>query len=102
MPKVTFVRRDGHPVVVNADVGQSLMEAATGNLVPGILGDCGGCISCGTCEAQIDAPWCEKLAPQADDERALLGDTLERSPRTRLTCQIVVTPELDGIVVKLP
>lgn len=78
------------------------MEAATGNLVPGILGDCGGCVSCGTCEARIEPPWSNRLAPQLDDEIALLGDTLVKSPRTRLTCQIKVTNELDGVVVWLP
>lgn len=102
MPTVTFVRRDGHAVVVQAQTGQSLMEAATGNLVPGILGDCGGCVSCGTCEATIEPPWSTKLQPQAPDEIALLGDTLERSPRTRLTCQIKLTEELEGLVVRLP
>lgn len=89
-------------MVVKAELGQSIMEAATGNLVPGILGDCGGCVSCGTCEAMIDPPWSDKLLPQADDELALLGETLEKSPRTRLTCQIKLTGELDGIVVRLP
>lgn len=78
------------------------MEAATGNIVPGILGDCGGCVSCGTCEARIEMPWSDRLAPQLDDEIALLGDTLSRSPHTRLTCQIKVTKDLDGIVVWLP
>jgi len=102
MPKVTFVRRDGQPFVVEADIGQSLMEAATSNLVPGILGDCGGCVSCGTCEARVESPWGEKLKPQADDELALLSETLEKSPRTRLTCQIVMNDALDGIVVHLP
>lgn len=78
------------------------MEAATANLVPGILGDCGGCVACGTCEALIDAPWSEKLAPQQEDEIALLGDALTRSPRTRLTCQIKVNEVLDGMVIHLP
>lgn len=102
MLKVTFVRRDGQPFVVEAQIGQSLMEAATSNLVPGILGDCGGCVSCGTCEASVEGPWQGKLEPQADDELALLGDTLERNPKTRLTCQIVMNDALDGIVVHLP
>ena len=68
MPTITFVRKNGQQLRVVAPVGQSLMEAATGNLVPGILGDCGGCVSCGTCEAQIDRPWAERLEPQQADE----------------------------------
>lgn len=102
MPTITFIRRNGQQLEVAAQAGQSIMEAATAHLVPGILGDCGGCVSCGTCEAQIDAPWSEKLDRQLDDEIALLGDTLVQSPRTRLTCQIRMRNELDGIVVRLP
>jgi 2Fe-2S ferredoxin len=102
MPKITFIRKNGQQFEVTAQLGQSIMEVATAHLVPGILGDCGGCVSCGTCEALIDTPWSEKLRPQLDDERALLDDTLIRSPRTRLTCQITVTNDLDGIVVRLP
>lgn len=102
MPKLIFVRRDGQRFEVSAPIGQSLMEAATSNLIPGILGDCGGCVSCGTCEAVIDAPWSENLAPQQEDEIALLGDTLMRSPRIRLTCQINVNEHLDGVVIRVP
>lgn len=78
------------------------MEAATENLIPGILGDCDGCISCGTCEARIEPLWQDRLTPQRDDEIALRGDTLAKSPRTRLTCRIKVPHELDGIVVWVP
>ena len=102
MPIVTFVRKDGQEFRVSASPGQSLMEAATGNMVPGILGDCGGCVCCGTCEARIDPPWSDRLHPQQEDEIALLSDTLASSPRTRLTCQIVISEDLDGMVVQLP
>lgn len=102
MPKLIFVHGDGRRFEVTAETGQSLMAAATANLVPGILGDCGGCVCCGTCEARIDAPWVELLAAQKQDEIALLGDTLRNSPRTRLTCQIDVSERLDGIVIQLP
>lgn len=101
MPTITFVRKAGQEFRVSAQLGQSIMEAATGNMVPGILGDCGGCVSCGTCEAIIDDAWQAKLPPRHDDEIALLGDTLASNPLTRLTCQIQMTDVLDGIVVRL-
>ena len=85
-----------------ADVGQTIMEAASAHLVPGILGDCGGCVSCGTCEAIIDEDWAARLPPRGDDEVDLLHDAQENDPRIRLTCQIQVTDSLDGMVVRLP
>lgn len=102
MPTITFIAKGGQAFRVPADPGQSIMDAATSRKVPGILGDCGGCVACGTCEATIDEAWSAKLPARRADELDLIGDTLGSRPHTRLTCQIPMTDALDGIVVHLP
>lgn len=101
MPTITFAQRHGHDVRVFAQMGPCIMEAATGNLAPGRLGDCGGCVSCGTCEARIEHPWSDRLVPHLDDEIVQLGDTQAENSGTRPTCRIEVTNELNGIVAWL-
>lgn len=102
MPIIVFIGRDGRKIAVDAPLGQSIMQAALDNMVPGIVGECGGCVSCGSCEAVIDPVWQHRLPPRGADECALLGDTLLARPDTRLTCQLNVSESIDGIVVRLP
>lgn len=102
MLTITFLAKDGKAFHVPAHPGQSVMDAATSSKVPGILGECGGCVACGTCEAMIDDAWSAKLPARRADELDLIGDTLSSKPQTRLTCQIPMTDALDGIVVHLP
>jgi 2Fe-2S ferredoxin len=102
MPTIIFIAKGGQAFRVLAHSGQSIMDAATRHKVPGILGDCGGCVACGTCEATIDEVWSAKLPAQRGDELELIGDILNSKPHTRLTCQIPMTDALDGIVVHLP
>ena len=99
MTKIVFIEHNGTEHVVEADVGRSLMQAAVDNLVPGIVADCGGSCSCATCHRFIGEPWLP--APQAD-EKSLLEGLLETHDNSRLTCQISITPALDGLVVRLP
>ena len=102
MPKIVFIQPDGSRQTVEATAGQSLMEAATSNLVRGIVGDCGGACSCATCHVYIDDAWFAKL-PAADDiEMAMLDGAIDPAPNSRLGCQVVVSDALDGIVAHVP
>lgn len=103
MPKVTYVDHAGAPTTVEVPTGWSVMEAAIDNDIPGIDADCGGCLSCATCHVYVDAAWLDKLPPREDDELEMLDCTAEDSrDNSRLSCQIKVTEELDGLVVTLP
>lgn len=102
MPTVKFIEFNGTEHVVDANNGESIMIAATGNLVPGIDADCGGECSCATCHVLIDADWMAKLEPRTDQEESMLDLNPDRTDESRLSCQIPMTDDLDGIVVKLP
>jgi len=102
MAKIRFIQHDGTEHVVEGVVGLSIMQTARNNLVPGIIGDCGGNCSCATCHGYIDPDWVDKLEPQTEDETVMLDGAMHQESNSRLTCQIKLTPELDGIVVRLP
>ncbi|VVN68177.1 Ferredoxin-6 [Pseudomonas fluorescens] len=102
MPVITFIEYNGNTHQVQAEVGTTLMQAAQFNLVPGILGDCGGSCSCATCHCYIDAPWAEKVPQPSSDELLLIDGALDVQPQSRLACQVSVTLALDGLVVRLP
>jgi ferredoxin, 2Fe-2S len=102
MTRITYIEHNGTEHVVEAEEGQSVMQAAVENLVPGIVGDCGGCCSCATCHGYVDPAWADKLPPKSDDEAMMLDGALEVQPESRLTCQIKVHAGLDGLVVRLP
>jgi ferredoxin, 2Fe-2S len=78
------------------------MQAAADNLVPGILAECGGCCSCATCHGYVDPQWWPRLPHVRADEESLLEGLPERLGNSRLTCQIAITAELDGLTVRLP
>lgn len=102
MPKIVFIEHDGTEHFVEAAVGRSVMQAATDNFVPGIIADCGGCCSCATCHGFVDGHWLSKIPAAQADEKSLLEGLLETQENSRLTCQIEITPSLDGLVVRLP
>ena len=102
MPKVTFVSYTGVGRTVSADEGASLMRAAVDNGVDGIDADCGGECSCATCHVIVDDAWAGKVGEPSDQETAMLDLNPDRHTHSRLSCQIPVTKELDGLVVKLP
>lgn len=102
MPQVKFIEFNGTEHIIDANEGESIMVAATSNLVPGIDADCGGECSCATCHVLIDAQWQAKLEPRTDTEESMLDLNPDRTDESRLSCQIPVTEALDGIVVKLP
>ena len=102
MPTIKFIEQNGTEHVVHADVGQSIMQAAVNNQIPGILADCGGSCSCATCHAYIEDAWNGHMPAADQDELDMLSCALDVLPSSRLTCQIHVTPELDGLVIRLP
>jgi 2Fe-2S ferredoxin len=102
MPTIVFIEHNGDQHEVQAEAGGSLMRAAVDNAVPGIVADCGGSCSCGTCHGFVDPAWIAKIPPAAAAETALLEGLLEQQPNSRLTCQITVTADIDGIIVRLP
>jgi 2Fe-2S ferredoxin len=100
---VHLVDADGTRHDVCGTVGHSLMRAATDAGLDGIKADCGGCLSCATCHVVVDAAWAERLPPPSGDEEAMLEMTAAPRRRTsRLSCQIVLTEALEGLVARLP
>ncbi len=102
MPKIKYVEHTGKEHEIEVPNGWSVMEGAVKNLVPGIDADCGGACACATCHVYVDQAWLGKLTPKADMEETMLDFAQDLEPNSRLSCQIKVTPELDGLVVRMP
>jgi 2Fe-2S ferredoxin len=102
MPAVTFISHDGTEQEVHVTAGTSVMHAAVDNNVRGILADCGGACSCATCHCYVDDAWLAKVNQADEVEQQMLEFVIDPLPNSRLSCQIEVTDELDGLVVKLP
>lgn len=103
MTKIIFVSADGAlRTEVNADNGSSVMEAAIRNGVPGIDAECGGACACATCHVYIDDEWTGVVGGPDAMEEDMLDFAYEAQPTSRLSCQIRVSDELDGLVVKVP
>jgi 2Fe-2S ferredoxin len=101
LPTITFVHQDGARQSVEAAIGSSVMRAAVTNGIEGILAECGGACACATCHVYIDpVPGLPKISTMEDD--MLESTAADRKPTSRLSCQIFVTTELDGLVVQLP
>lgn len=104
MPNVTYIESNGAAHVIDVPLGENVMRGALYNNVDGIIGECGGGLSCATCHCYVDDAWAEKVGtPTSQDEVDLLeGVSAERKPTSRLSCQIVMDESLDGLVVHLP
>ena len=102
MGRIIFIAHDGEQHAADAQPGESLMQCAVNNLVPGIFGDCGGCATCGTCHAYIDDRWRAASGEVNEDELLILDGSEHARPNSRLTCQVTFTEELDGVIVRLP
>lgn len=101
--KITFIATDGTTTEVEANEGDSVMHTAVQNDVDGIIGECGGSMMCATCHCYVDDAWAEATGPQEDGESDLLDCAAsEVRPTSRLSCQIKMRPELDGVVIHLP
>jgi 2Fe-2S ferredoxin len=101
MPKLTFIEKDGNHKEVDAPVGLSVMECAHRFDVD-IEGACEGSLACATCHVIVDESWFDKLGEPSEDEEDMLDLAFGLKPTSRLGCQIVMTEELDGLVVALP
>jgi len=102
MAKITYIGQDGTKREVEAKLGQSIMEVAVANMIPGIDADCGGACACATCHVYVDDSWAGKLKAKDDMEESMLDFAEDVREHSRLSCQILVTEELDGIVVTTP
>lgn len=102
MAKVTFIQFSGDENTVEVENGTTVMNAAIDNLIPGIDADCGGECSCATCHVLITSDWQAKVGSASDQEDAMLDLNPDRQDNSRLSCQIKMSDELDGLVVQLP
>ncbi|KWX22119.1 reductase [Mycolicibacterium wolinskyi] len=103
MPKVVFITLDGASRIVDAQAGESVMAAAVRNGIPGIIGECGGNCSCATCHVYVDDEFISAVGSVGDMEDDLLDlGVADRRPGSRLSCQIQVTEDLDGLTVRMP
>jgi len=104
MPSVTYIAHDGASHTVDVAVDENVMRGALYNDIDGIIGECGGGLACATCHCYVDDAWTGKVGgPASQDERDMLESAgSEVRPESRLSCQIVMTPALDGLVVHLP
>ncbi|MFN3992107.1 MAG: 2Fe-2S iron-sulfur cluster-binding protein [Tabrizicola flagellatus] len=99
----TWKLADGREITLDVPEGESLMQAATRHGVPGIIGECGGSLSCATCHVVVDPAWADRAGPPGAFEEDMLDITeAGREPTSRLSCQIRMSAALDGIVVRVP
>lgn len=102
MPHIKLIEHNGTEHTLDVAAGTSVMQAAVNNMVPGIVGDCGGSCSCATCHAYVRPEWQAKLTPADEAEHAMLEGVIDLRPTSRLTCQLIVSDALDGLTVDLP
>ena len=101
MAKITYIEHNGKTHTVDVPNGLSVMEGAVQNNIPGIDADCGGSCACATCHVYVDEKWFNKLSKKESAEEDMLDMAYEPNKFSRLTCQLTVTDELDGLVVKM-
>ena len=102
MAKITFITHDLKTHTVEVQNGLTVMEGAVQNDVPGIDADCGGGMACATCHVYVNEDWIDKLPGKEDGEEDMLDMAFEPKRNSRLSCQITVSDELDGLVVSIP
>lgn len=102
MVKVHFRNPDGTRVDCEIAEGMNLMEAALNNGVDGVIADCGGALSCATCHVYVDPIWFDRLEPRSAEETDMIEFAVEARPTSRLSCQIVLTADCDGLIVEVP
>lgn len=102
MTRVTFITHDGEQYDIDAEDGQSLMTAAVDNDVPGIDADCGGSCACATCHVFIESVWTDKTNEQDEMEQSMLELADDKQDNSRLSCQISISPALEGLTVRIP
>ena len=102
MAKITYIEHTGKNHTIDVTNGLSVMEGAVQNNIPGIDADCGGSMACATCHVYVKEEWFNKLPKKEDGEEDMLDMAFEPKKNSRLSCQIMVSDELDGLIVYLP
>ena len=102
MPKITYIEHGGKSHTIEVSNGLSVMEGAVQNNIPGIDADCGGSMACATCHVYVKEEWFNKLPKKEDGEEDMLDMAFETKKNSRLSCQLMVSEQLDGLVVDLP
>jgi len=102
MVLITYIEFSGEEHELEVSPGTSVMQGAFQNQVRGIIAECGGNMSCATCHVYVDPAWVDKVGQKSDLEQILLEEVCDMQANSRLSCQIEVTEELDGMVVRLP
>jgi 2Fe-2S ferredoxin len=102
MAKVTYIEHGGNSHIIEIANGLSVMEGAVQNDIPGIDADCGGGMACATCHVYVKEEWFDKLPKKEDGEEDMLDMAFEPNKFSRLSCQLLVSDELDGLIVNLP
>ena len=102
MPKITYIELSGKSQTIEVANGLSVMEGAVQNDIPGIDADCGGGMACATCHVYVTEEWFDKLPKKEDGEEDMLDMAFEPKKNSRLSCQIIVSDELDGLTVNTP
>ena len=102
MPKITYIEQNGKSHSIEVANGLSVMEGAIQNNIPGIDADCGGAMACATCHVYVKEEWLNKLPKKEDGEEDMLDMAFEPKQFSRLSCQLTVSDELDGLIVNLP
>ena len=102
MPKITYIENSGKSHTIDVAKDLTVMEGAVQNDIPGIDADCGGACACATCHVYVDEKWFNKLAKKESAEEDMLDMAFEPKKFSRLSCQITVEDNLDGLVVKMP
>ena len=102
MPKITYIENNGKSYTIDVAKGLSVMEGAIQNNIPGIDADCGGGMACATCHVYVKEDWFNNLKEKEEGEEDMLDLAFEPKKNSRLSCQILVSDELDGLVVDIP
>ena len=102
MPKIIYIDSSGNSKTADVSSGLSVMEGAIQNNIPGIDADCGGSMACATCHVYVQEKWLDKLSKIEDGEQDMLDMAFEPKKNSRLSCQILVSEELNGLVVTTP
>ncbi len=102
MTKINYITHDNQTYSVDVQNGLTAMEGAVQNDIPGIDADCGGGMACATCHVYVNDEWFDKLPPKEDGEEDMLDMAFEPKKNSRLSCQITISDELDGLVINIP
>ena len=102
MAKIKYIEFNGKEHLIDVPNGLTIMEGAVKNKIPGIDADCGGACACATCHVYVDPAWYDRISPKEDTEEDMLDFAFDVKSNSRLSCQITVSDDLNGLVVNLP